>query len=104
MKNTGTEIAGPSQAAFCGSGVFWSSSLCSTRQSTLPDALRGRASTSSRRSRPKAPPQVIYLRAGLTPPPLANPVGLLRGMLYGAIGGFMLWVLIAIVWRLMRGG
>ena len=59
----------------------------------------------ARRPRPnKAPPQVIYLRAGLTPPPQANPVGLLRGMLYGALGGFMLWVLVAIVWRLMRGG
>lgn len=58
----------------------------------------------ARSSRSKTPPQVIYLRAGLTPPPLPSPVGLMRGMVYGAIGGFMLWVLIAIVWRLMRGG
>jgi hypothetical protein len=55
-------------------------------------------------SRAKQPPQVIYLRAGRTPPPLANSVGLLRGMVYGTIGAFVLWVVIAIVWRLMRGG
>ena len=88
---------------------MWRSARCRSRVtnwSTDMAPLRKPLQTerSSRRSRPKAPPQVIYLRAGLTPPPLANPVGLLRGMLYGAIGGFMLWVLIAIVWRLMRGG
>jgi len=55
-------------------------------------------------SRAKQPPQVIYLRAGRTPPPLASPVGWLRSMVYGTIGGFVLWVVFAIVWRLMRGG